>query len=56
MLKQRLETEAGYVMVEWSKAHSCYVWTCEWGHWAFDFESTEEARQDFLKHDCRRTI
>lgn len=41
-------------MVEFDRAMACWVWRCEWGHMAFDFEGSDEAREDFLKHDCRR--
>lgn len=43
-------------MVAFSLPYGCWTWECEWGHMGFDFEGSEEARQDFLKHDCKRSI
>lgn len=50
--KKRIPTERGYVMVEYSHVHSCWIWHCEWGHIGFDFESEAEALADFKKHHC----
>lgn len=53
--KRRVETEAGYVMVEFDMNMRCWIWRCEWGHLGFDFEGQQEALDDFGLHDCRRT-
>lgn len=54
--KRRVETESGYVMVEFSNVYSCWIWRDEWGHFACDFESEAEAIDDFQRHDCNRSI
>jgi hypothetical protein len=43
-------------MVENSHIYGCWIWRCEWGHFAFDFEGEQEALEDFKKHDCNRSI
>ena len=55
-LPKRVDTEKGYVMVEFSHVYSCYIWRCEWGHLGFDFESEAEALDDFKKHRCDMSI
>ena len=54
--KRRVETDRGYVMVEFSRIFSSYIWECEWGHRAIDFESQAEAVADFERHVCDRRI
>lgn len=51
-----LDTERGYVLIEFSHIYGSYVWTCEWGHRAIDFESEAEALRDFERHVCDRSI
>lgn len=41
--------------IELSHVFGCYIWTCIWGCRAIDFESEDEALQDFLLHDCQRS-
>jgi hypothetical protein len=43
-------------MVEFSHTYSCHIWRCEWGHIGFDFESAQEALDDFRKHHCDRSM
>jgi hypothetical protein len=54
--KRRLDTEKGYVMVEFSNVYSCWIWRDEWGHIGFDFESEAEAIRDYQEHHCDRRI
>lgn len=54
--KRRIDTRKGYVMVGFSNVFSCYVWECEWGHRAIDFESEAEAVRDFELHACDRSM
>lgn len=41
-------------MIRWSDDIKAFFWTCAWGCSAFDFESSEEAEQDFLYHSCAK--
>jgi hypothetical protein len=42
--------------VKWSREANCYTWSCLWGCSAYDFESAEEAEDDFLWHDCGKAV
>lgn len=41
-------------MVEFSVIAECWTYTCEWGCWAYEFETEEEALDALLNHDCQR--
>lgn len=43
-------------MIEFSRTYGCWIWSCEWGHYAIDFEGEQGALDDFKKHDCRMTL
>lgn len=50
--KAFIDTERGNVMVEWSRDAGCFVWSCEWGCSGIDCESTAEAVEAYLTHEC----
>lgn len=38
--------------VAFSSVYGCWVWECIAGHRAIDFESKQEALDDFARHAC----
>lgn len=47
-------TNGGGAVVEFSVIAECWTYTCEWGCWAYEFETEEEALDALLNHDCQR--
>lgn len=39
-------------MVTHSSEYGCWIYRCQWGCFGADFESTQEAEEALVWHDC----